>query len=704
MKYFPAEGMTDWTKRIFLDAVLESSSSLLVAVDPEGTILFVNAATEKLFGYSSGELNGKPIEILVPEKLRDMHIGDRARFMSDPRPRPMGTGRELYGRRKDGTEFPVEISLTPKTTDRGLFVLATLVDITERKHIEQQLRESEERLRTLINATPDSIFFKDGSGRWLEANSAALDLFDLQNVNYQGKRDSELAEIIPFFRDALLYCEKTDNSAWSLKRLTRADEIIRKPDGALLTFDVVKVPLFFSDGTRRGLVVIGRDITERKRAEEERERNLSEEREVRRQIECVKWRDELLADASHILAKSLDYETTLKNVAQAIVPTLGDWCMIGLTEKHGSLRLLSVIADPSKTDIARELERCRPDMSAQEGMPKTIRTGQALLYPELTVDQLYPRPGCWSLLGTCDPKHLQSIRELGLKSFMVVPLSIRERTVGAIMIASSQENRRYSSDHLDIAKELAHRCSIAIENAWLYRDAQMAIQLRNDFISVASHELKTPLTALAMHVQMINRFVEQNTLTSLSKEKLADLARISGQQIQRFSGLIDDLLDVSRITAGRLLLNIEEIDLPQLVRDTLSRFQMELGASRCSAEVLGDAHVVGQWDRIRIEQILANLLSNAMKYGAGKPIQITALREEGRAKLIVRDNGIGIAKEDQTRIFERFERAVSIQRFGGLGLGLFIVRWIVEAHGGDIWIESEPGKGAAFVVELPLKR
>lgn len=694
--------MFDWAKRVFRDAVLESSFSLFIAVDAEGSILFINSAAENLFGYSQGELIGKPIEILVPEKFRSAHVRLRKGFTLDPRPRPMGAGRDLYGRRKDGTEFPVEISLTPKTTDRGTFVLATLVDITERKRIEQKLQESEERLRVLINATPDSIFFKDGSGRWLDVNSAAVELFDLQNVNYQGKRDSELAELKPFYRDAFLYCEKMDNQAWEQKQPTRGDEWIKKQNGAIRVFDVVKVPLFFSDGTRRGLVVIGRDITDRKRAEEERERIMDEEHQARVQIERTKWRDGFLSEASHVLSKSLDYEETLKNVAQVIVPRLADWCMIGLSEKDESVRLIAIVADPSKADLVRKLETCCPDMSAPEGLPKAIRTGQAQLYPEIKEEQLFPCLDRFSLVGTNDPQHLQTIRELGLKSYMAVPLLIRDKPLGAMMIASSQENRRYSAEDLETAKELAHRCSIAIENALLYRDAQEATRLRDDFLSIASHELKTPLTALAMQIQLMNRIADQDTLTDLLKKKLVNLARNSGQQVQRFSGLINNLLDVSRISAGRLILNREEVDLPQLVRDTISRFRIESEMSDCSIELRGDARIMGQWDRTRVEQILANLLSNAIKYGAGKPIEITVQREGERVKLIVRDHGIGISKEAQTRLFERFERAVSIKQFDGLGLGLFIVRQIVEAHGGSVRVESESGQGSSFIVELPL--
>jgi signal transduction histidine kinase len=233
--------------------------------------------------------------------------------------------------------------------------------------------------------------------------------------------------------------------------------------------------------------------------------------------------------------------------------------------------------------------------------------------------------------------------------------------------------------------------------------AETALKSRDDFLSIASHELKTPLTSFAMQVQMINRLVNQSRLGSVSMEKLANLARISEQELQRFSSLINDLLDVSRISAGRLALNPEEVDLTQTVRDVVDRFHLEAANNRSSIHVCGDPGIVGYWDRLRIEQVVSNLVSNALKFGAGKPIEITTERRGDKASVTVTDHGIGISKEDQSRIFERFERAVSLKRFGGLGLGLFIVHQIVNAHGGSIRVESEVDRYSSFTVELPLK-
>ncbi len=234
-------------------------------------------------------------------------------------------------------------------------------------------------------------------------------------------------------------------------------------------------------------------------------------------------------------------------------------------------------------------------------------------------------------------------------------------------------------------------------------EAQKAVNARDEFLSIASHELKTPLTTLALQTQLLNRLIEQGRLNTLSKEKQQDMLRISRQHLERLSLLIDSLLDVSRIGAGKLSLNKVDINLYDLIKDILDHFQMEFKEKGCPVELTGDTKVVGHWDKLRLEQIIVNLISNAIKFGAGKPITVTVSAENGKAKFTVQDQGIGISKDNQSRIFERFERAVSVNSFGGLGLGLYIVKELVETHGGHISVESELGEGAAFTVELPLR-
>jgi signal transduction histidine kinase len=222
-----------------------------------------------------------------------------------------------------------------------------------------------------------------------------------------------------------------------------------------------------------------------------------------------------------------------------------------------------------------------------------------------------------------------------------------------------------------------------------------ALKLRDDFLSIAGHELRTPLTVLQLQVQSLLGLAKER-----GDERLKEKLERARRQAERLTTLTDELLDVARLSTGQLSLRLEECDLSALVLDVLDRSAEAVARSECQLRVSVEEHVKGHWDRFRVEQVVTNLLSNALKYGAGKPVEVRVNAGTGRARLTVRDNGIGIPLKDQARIFDRFERAVSSRNYGGLGLGLWITRQVVEAHGGVIRVESEPGHGATFIVEL----
>jgi signal transduction histidine kinase len=229
------------------------------------------------------------------------------------------------------------------------------------------------------------------------------------------------------------------------------------------------------------------------------------------------------------------------------------------------------------------------------------------------------------------------------------------------------------------------------------------VRLRDEFLGIASHELKTPLTPLRLKLQLLQRQANGAKLgNALEAERVSDSLDVALRQVRKLTDLVDNLLDVSRITAGRLRLELEELDLSSVAAELLSRFAPSAVQLGCELELYAPQPVFGRWDRLRVEQVVTNLLSNALKYGAGRPVVVRVEEDGQRARLTVQDQGIGIAEEDLGRIFERFERAVSDRHYGGLGLGLYITRQIVEALGGSIEVESEPQHGATFTVLLPL--
>lgn len=228
---------------------------------------------------------------------------------------------------------------------------------------------------------------------------------------------------------------------------------------------------------------------------------------------------------------------------------------------------------------------------------------------------------------------------------------------------------------------------------------QEAISMRDEFLSIASHELRTPLTSIKLQNDLLLKKLHDDSIDS---QKIINTLEKSGKNLNRISLLVDDMLDISRLSSGKLSLQREHFDLVQLTNEVLEKLQPLLQEAGCLSRLEGDSSVSGEWDKFRIEQVITNLLTNAAKYASGKPIVVKVVQNIGEAILSVKDQGPGIAEEDQARIFNRFERAKTTEFIKGLGLGLFITQEILDMHGGKINVKSSPGEGAEFIVSLPL--
>lgn len=246
----------------------------------------------------------------------------------------------------------------------------------------------------------------------------------------------------------------------------------------------------------------------------------------------------------------------------------------------------------------------------------------------------------------------------------------------------------------------AERARTEAEREQLLTELREAVQVRDTFLAIAAHELKTPLTALQLQIRLLQTAGRQ-IHESMSAQAPEAAIEVIARQGARLHALIENILDVVSITSGRMNLDREPVDLGRVVSDVVARADTT-SRSRLEIAVEAQAVVVGSWDRLRLEAVLATLLSNAVKFGEGKPIRIAVSCEGLMARVDVTDHGMGIAPEQRARIFEKFERAVSERQYGGFGLGLWVARQIVEAHGGNIRVASEAGHGSTFVVELPL--
>lgn len=378
----------------------------------------------------------------------------------------------------------------------------------------------------------------------------------------------------------------------------------------------------------------------------------TEQKETIRKL--VTEREELLrralflADTTRLLA-SLELEEALDGVAHLAVPLMGDGCAIDMFD--GESRRFVAVSPKSTSALSLEVH------------PSVLR-GQALTY------------------------------DLGSVSHLGVPILMAGRLTGAITLSASYD-RTYSRADLELTEELARRTALSIENARLYRKARDAVKERDEFLSIAAHEIRGPINSIHLAVQSIRQ-------SKVPQEALPRLFELVERQDRRLSQFVDELLDLGRIRAGALKLEYQEVDLGEVVAEVAVRLGPELTLSGSSLTVTAQRRIVGQWDKSRLDQVIQNLLSNAVKFGLGKPIEVAIASQGERASVTVRDHGVGIDREALQRIFKPFERGVSSRQYGGLGLGLHIVKTIVDALGGSVSVESEPGKGSAFRIDLPL--
>lgn len=402
----------------------------------------------------------------------------------------------------------------------------------------------------------------------------------------------------------------------------------------------------------------------------------------------------LLAEASTILASSLDYDRTLASIARLAVPSIADWTTVDMIDASGHLTRLAVAhVDPAKVSLGYELTKRYPvDMSSPRGVPNVIRTGQSEMVSDITDDLLES--------SIADPVLLQIIRDIGLRSAITVPLKARGRAVGAVSTYVAESGRRYTEDDLRIVEDLGRRASVAIENAMLYRAAEEASHAKDEFLAVVSHELRTPLNSMLGWIHMLKH-------DSLPPERRARAMETIERNARAQNHLVEDLLDVSRIVSGKLRLDVQPVDLPLVIERAMETVRPAAVAKSITIKTILDSTASPvSGDHHRLQQVVWNLLSNAVKFSdKGSSVQLVLQRLDSTVEIVVSDRGHGIDPTFLPHVFERFRQADSstTRKGGGLGLGLAIVRNLVELHGGSVRAESDGlGKGSRFVVRLPI--
>jgi signal transduction histidine kinase len=423
-----------------------------------------------------------------------------------------------------------------------------------------------------------------------------------------------------------------------------------------------------------------------------RARAIATAHRARIETEEARRRMQFLAEASEVLGASLDYDETLTSVVRLAVTFLADWCSVDMCEADGSMRRIAVShADPTRADLMKRAMTYPPDPLGRHPRTIALRTGRSQLVPEIRQEDL--------ATVISDQEQLEVMRQLAYRSAMVVPLVSRSETLGVLMFAITDSDRRYDAADLVLAEDLARRCALAVDNARLYRAAQEANRTKDRFLATLSHELRSPLNAVVTwaHLLRSGRLDEARTRRALST--IESSARLQAR-------LIEDLLDIARVSSGKLHFEPGSVDVRSTIEASIDVVRAAADEKHITLDVVADVErcqVPG--DATRLQQVFGNLLGNAVKFTQeGGTVTVELACGDSEAIVVVQDSGAGIPADQLPRIFEPFQQAGAASvRKGGLGLGLAISRHLIELHHGTIRAESAGvGRGARFTITLPL--
>ncbi|MEA2584505.1 MAG: hypothetical protein QOF33_2590 [Thermomicrobiales bacterium] len=546
-----------------------------------------------------------------------------------------------------------------------------LQDVTERRRAEEELRRSEERFRSLVQNASDVIVIVDRVGVVRYASPAMERIIGVPPEDVVGSDNLFRAHPDDVKRLRLAYVRAARTPGVNPPIELR----FRHRDGSWHWLEITPTNLLDDTGIN-GIVANCRDVTERKQIEDDLR---------------------FLAQTSELLAASLDTETTLTTLARQVVAHFADWCVVDAVNESGQVRDVAVAhVDPELEQRLLVLRRRRPvNPQSRTGPGAALRTGQALLYPVIDDEE--------QAIHVDDPVAREEFRAFGFRSAVAVPLIARGMTIGVLSFGSSVPGR-FGPSELALAKDLARRAALAMDNARLYREAQTAIAARDQFLSVAAHELRTPITTINGFAELLRREIGGEVADPVRVARFVNRLFAAGG---RLAALVEDMLDISRIRLGQLPLRLQPVDLGELVERVAMSYQEQYGKGKHRFVTdLGSGAAIVVADVDRLEQVLTNLLDNSVTYTpAGGKIRIALATGDDAVRLTVTDPGIGLPPSELESIFKPFDRAANAitDNLPGLGIGLFICRNIVERHGGRIWAESPgEGKGTTMVVWLPV--
>ena len=529
------------------------------------------------------------------------------------------------------------------------------------------LARSEARFRDVIERNADAIVVVDGDGLIRFANTMATKLFG-------GVRATLLGSLFgfPLVADETTEVDLLSNGA---SRVAEMRVVQSEWEGHI------------------AYIASLRDITERKRAEEDA-RALIREQAARNAAEDAARRFRFLSESSAVLSSSLDTRTIVSALARVCVADMADWAEIYLVDPAGAVRRLETAhCEPSKAALVSELGNTPIPPDQHHPVLDALRTRKPILV-ETVDDDLRA-----SVI--VDPRDTTIIEELGIASLMVMPMVARDRALGAMTLISADSTRRFTEEDLALAEDIAARAALALDNALLFEEARRANQTKVDYLAVVSHDLRTPLNAIIGYAELLSMGIPE-PVPAAARERLRRIRTAGGHLLY----LLDALLDFARVEAGHEQMHVQEVDVRTIVREMAA--VVEPLASAADLKFTLDEPtdpVMIRTDPDKVRQVLVNLGGNAVKYTEAGEVRVVLREAGGHAVIRVSDTGIGVAADHLEQIFEPFWQVDSRQRGheGGTGLGLSVVRGLVRLLGGEISVESAPGKGSTFTVRIPSR-
>lgn len=646
------------------DLIWRNSMDLLLVIGLDGVLRAVNPAFTSILGYAPDELVGQSFKPFVHPDDVDPTVAAITRASQGSQ-----NLFEVRLRHKDGGYRWFAWRAAPEKD----LVYANGRDITvEKKQAEQLLQANEARLQLALEAG------EMGAWEWQPGSKSFVWLHGAAAMHGVPDADGPVAISVGDYLRRYVHPDERDMLAAVITGLIeegkhyRVEFRIVWPDGTVHWIEARGKMFVDEAGNPSQMVGVSVNITRRKRTEQ----NLK-----------------FLAEASAELASLIDPRSTLDRLAFLAVPSFADWCAVDMLQEDGELRRVATAhCNPEKVQLARDLRRrFPPDPALPQGAWNVIRTGKAELVSEFTdavLEQLIT-----------DREYLGLLRELGLRSYIGVPLTVRGKTLGVVTFIAAESGRLYGADDLALAEDLARRAAVAIENAELYRELRQSDQAKDVFLATLAHELRSPLAAIVGGISMA-------ALAAGDRKRVEHYASLMERQASQLTRLVDDLMDVSRIATGKITLRKEWVSLAGIVNNAIetSRMHIESGQHRLLVSLPGEPTDLSA-DPVRLSQVFSNLLTNAAKYtNPGGEISIALECDPAEFVVRIRDTGIGIEADMLHNIFKMFAQVTHpVERNqGGMGIGLSLVDGLVRMHGGRVEAFSAgPDRGSEFVVRLP---